>query len=92
MCIHFKQFENRHFFKLSKKVNSPAVISFIYFQYSLAMGLQGKNLGPIYYSLSQTYKDNGQYELALDYSLKEYEFSKNNPEEVRILNFLDKSY
>lgn len=56
------------------------------------MGLQGKDLGPIYYSLSQTYKDNGQYELALDYSLKEYEFSKNNAEEVRTWKFLEKIY
>lgn len=56
------------------------------------MGMEGKDLGPIYYSLSQTYKDNGQYELALDYSLKEYEFSKNNPEEVRILEFFSKLF
>ncbi|KAK7590065.1 hypothetical protein V9T40_001678 [Parthenolecanium corni] len=60
-------------------------------EYFRAMGMEGKDLGPIYYSLSQTYKDNGQYELALDYSLKEYEFSKNNPEEgcKSLLNIIE---
>jgi NF-kappa-B inhibitor-like protein 2 len=46
------------------------------------MGLQGNKLSPIYYSLSQTYKDNKQYELSVEYSRKEFELIKDNPPEV----------
>lgn len=44
-------------------------------------GVFGKELVPIYVSLYQTYKDNKQYDLALDYMRKEHELIENNPKE-----------
>lgn len=41
-----------------------------------------KDLVPIYVSLYQTYKDNNQYVLALEFMWKEYELSKDNPSEA----------
>lgn len=49
------------------------------------MGLEEKCLAPIYYSLSQTYKDNKQYELSVEYSRKEFELIKDNYVEVSTL-------
>lgn len=40
-------------------------------------GESGKSLIPIYISLYQTYKDNKEYDKALEYLWKEYEFHKN---------------
>uniref|UniRef100_A0A1B0FAU3 Peptidase A2 domain-containing protein n=1 Tax=Glossina morsitans morsitans TaxID=37546 RepID=A0A1B0FAU3_GLOMM len=42
----------------------------------------GKSLIPIYVSLYQTYKDNKQYEHALEYLRKEYELNKDEPTEA----------
>uniref|UniRef100_A0A1A9WG26 Tonsoku-like protein n=1 Tax=Glossina brevipalpis TaxID=37001 RepID=A0A1A9WG26_9MUSC len=42
----------------------------------------GKLLIPIYVSLYQTYKDNKQYEQALEYLQKEYELNKDVPSEA----------
>ncbi|KAI9588181.1 hypothetical protein GQX74_004027 [Glossina fuscipes] len=42
----------------------------------------GKSLIPIYVSLYQTYKDNKQYEQALEYLRKEYELNKDEPIEA----------
>ncbi|XP_068083333.1 tonsoku-like protein [Anabrus simplex] len=47
-----------------------------------AMGEGGTELVPIYVSLSQTYKDNGDYLKALEYSYKELELWENNPAEA----------
>lgn len=47
------------------------------------MGSQGKDLTSMYYSIAQTYKDNKQYELSIEYSRKEFELLKDNPLEVR---------
>lgn len=47
------------------------------------MGLTDKELIASYFSLSQTYKDAGLYDVALKYFEKEYEIEKNNPIEVR---------
>lgn len=44
-------------------------------------GKSGKDLLPCYTSLSQTYKDDKQFDLALEYSKKELEVTKNDPEE-----------
>lgn len=42
----------------------------------------GKSLIPIYVSLYQTYKDNRQYDEALEYLWKEYELNKDVPKEA----------
>lgn len=42
----------------------------------------GKDLIPIYVSLYETYKDNKQFDLALDYLWKEYELCKDIPREA----------
>lgn len=42
----------------------------------------GKKLIPIYVSLYETYKDNKQFDLALDYLWKEYELCKDVPREA----------
>lgn len=44
-------------------------------------GDSGKELIPVYVSLAQTYKDNKQYDLAIEYFRKEGEISKSNPRE-----------
>lgn len=54
-------------------------------------GVFGKELVTIYVSLYQTYKDNKQYELALDYMKKEHDLIENNPKEAfdTLLNIAD---
>lgn len=44
-------------------------------------GDNGHQLVPVYVSLYQTYKDMGEYNLALDFMKKEYELSKDVPAE-----------
>lgn len=56
-------------------------------QCSIELGVEEKDLTPIYFSLSQTYKDNKQYELAMEYSEKEFNVIKDNPAEVGVLFF-----
>lgn len=46
------------------------------------LGESGDKLRPCYISLSQTYKDNKQYELAIEYFNKELELCANNVAEV----------
>lgn len=53
------------------------------------MGLTGKELIPVYFSLSQTYKDNAQYDLALKYFEEEFELEKDNAVEVRFRYLLN---
>lgn len=45
-------------------------------------GESGKQLYPIYVSLYQTYKDNNQYSLAIDFMWREYELCKDVPNEA----------
>ncbi|XP_017861360.1 PREDICTED: tonsoku-like protein isoform X1 [Drosophila arizonae] len=45
-------------------------------------GERGKSLVPIYVSLYQTYKDNKQYDKALEYLWKEYELNQDMPGEA----------
>ncbi|XP_046384165.1 tonsoku-like protein [Ischnura elegans] len=47
-----------------------------------AAGESGRALCPIYVSLAQTYKDDGQYDLALEYSRKELAISEDVPHEA----------
>ncbi|PSN40124.1 Tonsoku-like protein [Blattella germanica] len=49
---------------------------------SEALGDTNKHLAAVYVSLSQTYKDNGQYSEALKYFKKELELWKENPSEA----------
>lgn len=58
---------------------------------AVALGLQGKELTAIYYSIAQTYKDNKQYKLSIEYSWKEFEILKDNPSEAckTMLNLTD---
>jgi hypothetical protein len=49
-----------------------------------ALGESGQQLTAVYVSLSQTYKDNEQYDLALEFFHKELELWENNPMEVRL--------
>ncbi|XP_044729365.1 tonsoku-like protein [Chrysoperla carnea] len=42
----------------------------------------GKGLSAAYISLAQTYKDNKEYDLALEYFEKDFNLSCNNPQEV----------
>ncbi|KAG8224463.1 hypothetical protein J437_LFUL003186 [Ladona fulva] len=52
-------------------------------------GEEGQKLCPIYVSLSQTYKDDGQYDLALEYAKKELKLWLDVPQELSILeNFV----
>lgn len=44
-------------------------------------GDRGKDLSPCYVSLAQTYRDNRQYDLAIEFFKKEYEICKNDIEE-----------
>lgn len=46
------------------------------------MGQTGEQLRPCYVSLSQTYKDNKQYDLAIKYFKEELKLNSNNPFEV----------
>uniref|UniRef100_A0A336LVF7 CSON005624 protein n=1 Tax=Culicoides sonorensis TaxID=179676 RepID=A0A336LVF7_CULSO len=50
-----------------------------------------RDLIPIYISLYQTYKDNKNFDLALDYMQKEHELVKNNPKEAfdTLMNIAD---
>ena len=49
-------------------------------------GDSGIKLAPCYVSLSQTYKDDHQYELALEYAKKELSlYEDNNPLEVNLI-------
>lgn len=54
----------------------------VFYQCAVALGSQGKELTAIYYSIAQTYKDNKQYKLSIEYSWKEFEILKDNPSEV----------
>ncbi|XP_044778841.1 tonsoku-like protein isoform X2 [Drosophila simulans] len=42
----------------------------------------GKSLVPIYVSLYQTYRDNGQFDKALEYLWKEFEINQDSPSEA----------
>jgi hypothetical protein len=48
------------------------------------LGESGQQLAAVYVSLSQTYKDNDQYDLALEFFRKELELWENNPTEVSL--------
>lgn len=50
-------------------------------EYSELSGENGKELIPVYVSLAQTYKDNKQYDLAIEYFQKEYQLCCDNPKE-----------
>lgn len=58
----------------------------VYYQKMLecaeANGESGKSLVPIYVSLYQTYKDNKQYDKALEYLWKEFELNQDMPSEA----------
>lgn len=58
----------------------------VYYQKMLecaeANGESGKSLVPIYVSLYQTYKDNKQYDKALEYLWKEFELNQDVPSEA----------
>ncbi|PNF14176.1 Tonsoku-like protein [Cryptotermes secundus] len=47
-----------------------------------AIGESGQQLAAVYVSLSQTYKDNEQYDLSLEFFRKELELWENNPAEA----------
>lgn len=56
----------------------------LYSQCAEALGESGQQLTAVYVSLSQTYKDNEQYDLALEFFRKELELWENNPMEVSL--------
>lgn len=56
------------------------------------MGQTGEQLRPCYVSLSQTYKDNKQYDLAIKYFKEELMLNSNNPFEVCYQMFISSTY
>lgn len=50
-------------------------------EYAIKSGEDGKELSSCYVSLAQTYSDNKQYDLALEYFQKEYDLNKDNLKE-----------
>ena len=49
------------------------------------MGLKGKPLAALYYSLAATFKDCGKYKNALDFYRKEMELNAGNRLEVQFV-------
>lgn len=54
--------------------------------YAENSGITNKELASCYYSLAETYKDNGQFEKAIEYFEKEYELCKNLQDNLNTLS------
>lgn len=69
-------------------------------EYAELSGECGKDLLPVYISLGETYKDNKQYDLTLEYFQKEYQLCCDNPKEshstllniAEVMELLQKDY
>lgn len=55
-------------------------------KYAQQCGISNRELAACYYSLAETYKDNGQYDKAVEYFEKEYELCKDLQDNLNTLS------